>query len=241
MGDVVAWRGELVLAAATWSDKDGHKVKFKVVGGREGPNPFKYFTKRRKGKAGTRFNAVMVKVFDPPAKTAEDLSRGVQEVQCELMLANWSDSSTAGHAVEFWCPPPDRGMHVFEGFERGKDSFMVALAELDDDDEPIDQKARARVEAAAAKPTEPENGSQGPHRRQQRLSQVAALMCMNPDFKRWIQSEHPDVKDPAQWMRDRLQIESRAELDSNDKVAFNFHEVIRKPFAQWVENGGVPF
>lgn len=219
---IVAWKGEVILAAATWSDKDGHKVKFKIVGGREGPNPFKYFTKRRKGRAGTRFHGSFALLDSDKAVTTD------------LMLANWTDSSASGHAVEFWCDPPDDGcFHIFEGFERNKDAFMAALVELDEDEEPIDQKARAVVEEASDRRKRARSG--------QKLSQVAAMMCMNPDFKRWIQYEYPLVTDPAQWMRERLQIESRAELDSNDKVAFKFHEVIRKPFAEWVNRGGQPF
>ncbi|KPK66563.1 MAG: hypothetical protein AMS21_02055 [Gemmatimonas sp. SG8_38_2] len=220
--NLVAWKGELILAAATWSDKDGHKVKFRVVGGREGPNPFKYFTKRRKGHAGTRFQARLVKV------------NGSRFVDSELMLANWTDSSTSGHAVEFWCEPPDEGMHIFEGFERGKDSFMACLVELDDDDEAIDQKARAVVEEA-------EKSRQRPRKGPQRLSQVAAMMCMNPDFSDWVRQQEPETSDVVQWMRDELGIESRRQLDEDEGVAEMFHEQIRKPFAEWIDRGKTPF
>lgn len=223
----VAWKGELILAAATWADNAGHKVKFKIVGGKEGPNPFKYFTKRRKGKAGTRFNAVLVHVWDDRSGDVEERYK----VECELMLANWQDSSASGHSVEFWCPPPDEGMHVFEGFERNKDSFMAALVELDDDEEPIDQSARAVVEEA----------EKSPQRRSQRLSQVAALMCQNRSFLEYIVRDEPGhpylptKEQAADWMRKQLGIGSRSELDRNPAVAARFHEQIRKPFVTWQE------
>lgn len=217
MDSKIAWKGELILAAATWADNAGHKVKFKIVGGSEGPNPFKYFTKRRKGKAGTRFMATLVHV-----------DRG-DPITSELMLANWTDSSASGHSVEFWCPPPDQGMHVFEGFERNKDSFMAALVELDSDDAVIDQKKRAVVEEA----------EKSPHRAGQRLSQVAAMMCQNRSFLEYLLAEAlpytPTPEQAADWMREKLGIGSRAELDRDPALAQRFHEQIRKPFVAWQE------
>jgi len=219
----IAWRGELILSAATWSDNAGHKVKFKIVGGSDGPNPFKYFTKRRKGKAGTRFSVSLVHVQDKAS------------VVVELMLANWQDSSATGHSVEFWCPPPDNGMHVFEGFERGKDSFMAALVELDDDDTVIDQKARETVE-----------NHQKPGKRPQRLSQVAAMMGNNPDFWSWAELQGEwrvrNEQEAAEFIRDRLGIDSRSLLDQHESIAQSFHDQVRKPFAAWLsERKGTPF
>jgi hypothetical protein len=229
MESKIAWKGELILAAATWADNAGHKAKFKVVGDTRGPNPFKYFTKRRKGKAGTRFMATL-------AHVKEDAPNGVViPFTVELMLANWTDSSTSGHSVEFWCPPPDQGMHVFEGYERNKDSFMVALAELDDDDAVIDQKKREVVEQA----------EKSPHKPGQRLSQAAAMMCQNEQFWEWATvNSHPplsvmvDSKEKAaDWLRQSLAIESRAELDRDPAKAQRFHDEIRKPFVQWQQEG----
>ena len=209
-----------MLMEAKWNDKDGHLVRFKLVSpNEERPNPFKSYTKRRNGRGGTRFGA------------------GISHVQGsrfeyggELMLAGWADSSTQGYTVTFWCEPPERGMHVFDGFTRGKDSFMVALTELDDDEKPIDQAQRERVEKA-----------QSP-RRTQTLSNAAALLCTNTDFQRWIAEKNPGFapirssEHAADWMRHVLDIESRRELDKDPDKARLYHEEIRKPFVAWKED-----
>ena len=228
MGDIIAWKGELILASATWTDKDGHMAKFKVVGDTSGPNPFKYFTKRRNGRAGTRFSAAMVDLKTNEALRPEDVP------PAELMLAGWTDSSTSGHTVTFWMEPPvpecdGRMFHPLQGFERNVSSFMVALVELDDDDTVIDQGKRTKVEEA----TKPRQ------RTPQRLSQAAAMMCNNRDFREWIVRDepgHPLLPDAAEWMRKELRITSRAQLDTDPDVADRFHEKIRKPFATWQEN-----
>lgn len=224
----VAWQGEVVLAEAKWTDKDGHMVKFKLADAdKSGANPFKGFTKRRANRAGTRFSASIVEIKRPDHFA----------YQGELMLAGWGDTSTQGHTVVFWIEPPmGARMHPFEGYQRDSDAFMAVLTELGDDDEAIDQAARAKVEKPAAR-------GRGP----QRLSQVAALLCSNPDFRDWIQmtQEVPESNNPldtAQWVRDRLSVESRRSLDEDEGVAQMFHDEIRRPFAEYMESRrGNPF
>lgn len=145
---VLAWSGELLLLEARWTDKDAHTAKFRLVTPNEArPNPFKQFTKRRSGRAGTRFVMSLAHIGElTTQKTAYD---------GEVMLAGWADTSTQGYTVTFWLEPPEEGTHQLEGYQRGVSSFMCALVELDDDDHPVNQEKRTRVETAIRKQAEP--------------------------------------------------------------------------------------
>lgn len=234
----IAWAGELELVEAKWTDKDGHTVKFRLVTPNEDkPNPFKAFTKRRGKRGGTRFIAGVSQILG--VKDKEETYNG------EFMLAGWSDTSTAGYSVTFWCEPPETGIHAFDGYMRNRDTFMAALVELDDDDQPIDQEKRARVESATTSES-PKNVNQKPDRQPARkLSNYAALLCNNSDFWEWIWRDpwtkkrcavYPEVdgKIAAEWMRAKLGIESRREIDEKESVAQEYHKV-RKAFISWME------
>lgn len=72
------------------------------------------------------------------------------------------------------------------------------------------------------------------------LSRVAAMMCQNAKFQRWVASRigaAPQGVAPsqhaAQFVRDVCGISSRAELDHNARAAGLFHEAVRKPFVAW--------
>jgi len=281
----VAWAGELMLCESRWTDKDGHTVKFRLVTpNEERPNPFKAFTKRRSGKAGTRFHMSAAHVVS--ARTPTTIA-----YDGEAMLAGWSDTNSTGYCVTFWVqaplpiivPPvslegltqkqidelmiapgkiwveqqPPRllsTMHPFDGYTRNVDSFMVALVELGDDEVAIDQEKRDRVEEPATRmvpigevvilvgggggggaPTQLTNADAAHQQRHehkpQRLSAVAALMCNNQDFQKWIGASNTDQA--AHWMRTKLGIASRSELDDPSKaeIVRAFHEQIRRPFA----------
>lgn len=219
----IAWAGELKLLEAKWTDKDGHTVRFKIQSpNEEKPNPFKAFTKRRGGRAGTRFRA---------AVTAVDTQSVAYDG--EFMLAGWGDTSTQGYTVTFWCEHPEPGkMHPFAGYERTVATFMAALVELGDDDAAIDQKAREIVEQAT---------SQKP-RRTQLLSTVAAMMCQQAEFQRWCRVD--STEEAAALMRTNLGVQSRRALDHDQQVATRFHNEIRKPYLSWLEeetyHGRVP-
>jgi len=231
----------MLLLSATWSDKDGHMVKMQIVSpNEERPNPFKQFTKRKGGRAGTRFHASVAHVQGLKGK--EVCYDG------QFMLAGWQDTSTAGHSVTFWCEPPnDQRVHTFDGFRRGEDAFMVVLVELAEDDAPVNQEKRARVEDAEdelagrrAKRAIEDDADPDGRERGQRLSQVAAIMCAYQPFWLWITSVDsaygpPNRESAATWMRAHLGIESRRELDTDLLAADRFHATIRRPFVAWQE------
>jgi hypothetical protein len=217
---LVAFKGELEFLEAKWTDKDGHLAKFAIVDWMdEASNPFKVFTKRRGGRAGTRFYSVLTPI-----------DGAVEEYQGEMMLAGWSDSAAGGLTVTFWCEPGE-GMHPFEACRRraGKTSgtrFAVVLAELDDDNGVVDQTRRERFEAA-----------QG-----HRLSRLAAQLCRDEDFWQFLTEvilngsgviDHES--EAAALLRATLNIDTRAELDTNTSAARQFHKRFREPFVEWQE------
>ena len=72
------------------------------------------------------------------------------------------------------------------------------------------------------------------------LSRVAAMMCGNAKFQRWVESRIGAAplgvapsQHAAQFVRDVCGVKSRAELDHNARAATLFHEAVRKPFLKW--------
>jgi hypothetical protein len=206
-----------------WNDEAGSTVTFKLPmqGMEEQRNPFERYTKRRKGRAGTRFYMIVTTVESQPQTLYDD----------EVMLAGWNDSQSKGHTVKFWISNDIMG-HPFEGISR-KQELAIALAEMDDDNEPIDQRVRDRVEQAGIKPS-------------QRVSYVAAMLCKSPMFHAWLGHDEwvkqqarevpADWEDIAtRWLYRHLQIDSRSELDSDETKAEKFHNTIRRPYLSWFE------
>lgn len=218
----VAYHANVQMHEAKWTDKEGSTVTFKLpMGSTENQrNPFYYFTKRRKNKAGTRFMMVCVD---------NKLNQSIYED--EVMLCGWNDSQTNGHTVKLWLVTDTMG-HPFEGFERHEpERFYISLVELDDDNTEIDQRVRDRIEAKGKRPSE-------------RLSYVAAMLCKNEGFHNYVQELDVtgwnlmagDV-DPEEACRQfilrTLGIGSRAELDKSGALAQQFHESVRRPFLTW--------
>lgn len=216
--NMIAFKGKVTLDKAVHDNIWGMYVIFELE---QRPhelnaaNPFKRFTKMKKDKVGTRFSAVIV---DNDEETVyED----------ELMLKGWNDGTT-GWKVTFWLNEEDSlaSTHPFINFDKGTE-FALAAVELDDDQEPIDQVKRERVETAVK-------------HRKQGLSNFAALLCRTPEFQQWLFDVHNvgwekgKEEDKAKaWMCEKLNIDSRAELDTNTAVAGMFHAQIRRPYAEW--------
>lgn len=222
--NLIAFRGNVTLDKAVWDNIWGMYVTFDLE---QRPhellaaNPFKKFTKMRKGKVGTRFEVVIV---------AEGEDDDMPAYDDELMLKGWNDGTT-GWRVTFWLnPEPVTGLHPFIKFDRGA-KFALAAVELDDDNTPIDQVKRERVTTAKTI-------------RKQGLSNFAALLCRTLEFHAWLEeTQGCIVPDPSKWedsakvwMCAKLNIESRAELDSNSVIAGQFHTQIRRPYSEWNES-----
>jgi len=214
--DLVAWQGPCELLEAKWNDRDGTMVKFRLVEVDEASrNPFVTFTKRRKGRAGTRFSAKMVPTERPDLLVYND----------EAMLAGWGDSQNGGMTVTFWLAE-DRLGHPFTGWARHTE-FVVVLVELDEAEEPVNQKVRAKVEAASEKPSA-------------RLSYSAAMLCRQPQFWQWLNEElsiepiEGEV-DAAEFVRNSLKINSRGVLDTDQRAAELYRRRILVPYEEWLE------
>jgi len=193
----VAWAGELVFAAATESDRAGRTVRFTIVRSTEEQgqaHPFSKHTLQRKGFAGTRF-AMSLSPIDPG-----------KEHLIEVLLLGWTDSPR-GATVSFLLPP-DGPVHPFLGCTRPAKGatatrWMACFVELSDDDLPVNQVQRAKVEKPKAK---------------QRLSNVAALMIKNPVFWQFLTATtgfDADNKESADGaLKAILGIDSKADLDA---------------------------
>ena len=218
---LIAYKGQVTLDKAVWDNITGMTM---VVDLEQRPheltaaNPFKKFTKMRKGRVGTRFSVVMMSDGDK-SPAYDD----------EVMLKGWNDG-TNGWRVTFWINADEDGLHPFMNDDKGSEFALVA-GELDDDNEAIDQVKREKVETAVK-------------RKHQGLSSYAAMLCRTPGFHKWLEEKQglivlsPEMgkwEDAAKvWMCQKLGIESRAELDSDAYRALMFHAEIREPYAAWM-------
>lgn len=225
MGSIIAYSSDnITLEKATWDTVFGMFAEFRLdqTGNTSVANPFKRFTKGRKGKVGTRFGAVF---------TCAD---GTNLYEDEVMLKGWSDG-TAGWKVTFWVESDDAGFHPFMNCSKG-DAFAVALVELNDDNTAVDQDKKARLEDA-------KRGRKSP-----RLSNYAAQLCREPLFISYIGDrcgEQPSSEAHAEefageWMRRTLKIGSRADLDTDREAATRFHKHVREPYNKWYRDRGHP-
>lgn len=97
------------------------------------------------------------------------------------------------------------------------------------------EAATASAQAEAIQQDKPKGGE---------LAKLAGQFCANPRFREWLRSVSPtwDYKtadEAAQWVRNVCCVVSRADLDHNAYAAQQFHDNIRKPFAEWCRARGV--
>ena len=217
MTGIVIFAGDVTLEKALWDNIWGQYIYLKLdqkPGDKYGANPFKKFTKRRKGRVGTRFGAVF---------TCNDASTFYTD---EVMLKSWADGAK-GWTLQLWVNPEPDGLHPFMNVDN-KSVFALAMVELDDDNSVIDQDKRDRVE-------------QAPKTRAKRtLSNYAATLCREPMFMRYLGDEYGLSCEPnfanevaTNWMRNFLKINSRSQLDTDEYAAAQFHDLIRHPYRKW--------
>lgn len=70
------------------------------------------------------------------------------------------------------------------------------------------------------------------------LARLAGQFCANPEFRQWLSetgegSLFETAEEAAEEIRVGCGIASRAELDHNPTAAQFFHEMFRKPYADW--------
>lgn len=222
---LIAYQGEVELLNASWSLDSGRTIEFKLI---EDPHaddrvhPFKQYQRRRGGRVGQIFHASIVE---------SDMARRMV-YNGQLQLASWAESER-GQSVRFWLDE-EAERHPFAGYDKRTrteqgSKFALVLVQLTDDNQPVDQVAQGRAEAVEQA------------RGKRKLSAEAHLMVTGDAFLRYmtmcipiLDGQPPWTADRARrWVKWRVRIPSLADLDRDEEAAERFHELIRKPFAEW--------
>jgi len=226
---IIAHKGGLELIDAEWKLNSGRIVKFRLVND-NGPiliHPFMQFVRRRGNRVGTRFMVAMTRVGD-------------DEVffQGEVMLAGGGNPLGQGMWVRFWLDE-DADTHPFSGCagRHGNDPgdlFEAVFVELDDDDFPINQEKRERIERSVTQ-THP-------------LTKWTATRDSDKLFHQWLSetAKFPDgeYRSPewwrtpgkdfvARWIRWMCNIGSRADFKHDQRACEVCHDRIRRPYSEW--------
>jgi hypothetical protein len=223
----VAYAGEVEFRKASEADNIGRAVRFRLVPLPENQgkaHPFSKFTRRRKGKTGSRFEASFAQIDGP------------MELMLEIVLLNWA-SNPQGDTVDFLLDQAAEH-HPFMGCTRSSKEtagtrFMVTVIEKDDSEQLIREEKQERLERAR------KTG------RSQTLSNVARIMTKNTRFWDWLKETVEDTdwktQDADDWLKSTLGIISKADLDSEGPEAVKpivaFHR-IRQAFVDWQEING---
>lgn len=133
----------------------------------------------------------------------------------ELMLLGWAESSNRGRTVTFLLDETEEE-HPFKHFtiksgKRSGQRFAAMLVQIGDDEQPI--------------------------HKEQRPSQVAAVICKDPQFWQWAsERSFADIKSEdsaANWVKSELDIASRSELDTNPGIMLRFNANILHPYNEY--------
>ena len=136
----------------------------------------------------------------------------------EVMLLQWAESSTRGRTATFLLSDegeahPFRDFSIKSGKKAGQ-RFMAVLVELDDDEQPVEQR--------------------------QRYSQLAFLYCRDPIFWQWASERSfatVNSEETAKaWMLELLQLNSRSEIDQSQTEERKFEMLIKVPFSSYRES-----
>lgn len=212
--DVAAF-GMVTLHNAESSHTAGYKLTLSLKDEKD-YEQFASVTKRRKGKAGVRYQMNLL-------NSVEDTCR-----QLDVFFLSWTNSNTAGARVKFELQDPE-DFAFFRGLPQGQEWSMV-LIEMDDQEQPINQVAREQAETVKGGPK----------------SQRAGAMCADRDFQRFVavKTGIDKMRSPmgratpdecANFIRNKCGIASRAMLDHDEAAWERFTKWISKPFAIWSE------
>lgn len=143
--------------------------------------------------------------------------------QGEVMLAGWSETHNGGAKVTFWLADEGdlaafKSMTVAKGKTAGQRLAIVAV-EIGDDEQPV-------VRDAAISASEKPKG--------EKLSWLAVQLCQNVDFLEFISAGNERIA--RDWICQQCGIFSRGDLDRDELAADRFHQLVRKPFRDWMES-----
>ena len=212
---ILAYHG--IIELVHWEETSNMGCRIKVaLKSRDELAYFDKLTKRSKKHAGQRFGCVWQDRDGNPVDTG---------MPAELWFygASWSHSS--GAAVMFSVHPGEfaavKAMRTRDSSDHSVDVIYMALVELDEDDRPIDQTQRGKVES---------------HVKGGANSKNAGMLCQDPEFQRFVAGADPSIKATeeyaAKFVRTICGVESRAELDHDREALLRYH-ALKSDFIRW--------
>lgn len=163
----------------------------------------------------------------------------------ELQLMRWSESSTLGATVTFWVHPEDLDSFKLLKARSGKQAgqrLACVLVEINDDESAATPPAPPPQERPRPREYKPHIGS---------LGLIAVRWCKDKDFQRWAADVNGDANVLSEadakafiliecGLAEKYGKEaSRKHLDTDPEAGELFHERIRKPFRQWLDEQGI--
>lgn len=148
--------------------------------------------------------------------------------EVQLVDSTWRESS--GYISKFLLHESDEGGHPLKRFGKGT-RFQLVLVEVDDDEEPIDQVMKQKIERYLKSQ---EKG--GKH------SKEAGMLCKARDFQAYLYRLGKISPEWDEKMREEAArmyvykicgIKSRRELDHDEHKAAAFKTLIVLPFLKW--------
>lgn len=165
-----------------------------------------------------------------------DENDGIIAFQDQIILLDSKWSDTRGHTSNIQLVSDDDGGHPLRDFKKGT-RFHIVMVELADDEEPIDQKLKKKLEKELK-----ESNKGGKH------SNNCGMLCKTRDFHRYLKSmgrilRHWDEKTrekmARQYVLDMLKIKSRAQIDHDKTTIASYNNLIVDPYYKWLrENPG---
>jgi hypothetical protein len=133
----------------------------------------------------------------------------------ELMLLGWAESSNRGRTVTFLIDESE-DEHPFKHFtiksgKRSGQRFMAVLVQVGEDEQPVPQEPKP--------------------------SQLATIIAKDPQFWQWASERSFDKiasEDGAvNWIKTEVGIDSRRELDTDNKALMRFNASVLHPFSEY--------
>ncbi|WYX18917.1 hypothetical protein WJ973_23745 [Achromobacter xylosoxidans] len=153
--------------------------------------------------------------------------------QGEVMLAGWSQTHNGGAKVTFWLQDDTdleafKAMTVAKGKTAGQRLALVAV-EIGDDEQPVVSR-----EQGANGVVSQECANSGDKPKAQKVSWLAVQLCQNVDFLEFISAGNERIA--RDWICQQCGVFSRGDLDRDESAADRFHQLVRKPFRDWMES-----
>jgi hypothetical protein len=151
--------------------------------------------------------------------------------QAILMGSDWSDSR--GHTIKLMLNEGQDGGHPLKGFSKGT-RFHLVLVELEDGEEPVNQKLKKKLEGQLQKASKG-----GKH------SQDCGMLCKVKDFHRYLLhigkmrrdwDEETRIAMAREHVLKMLKIKSRREIDQDAETIAAYHNLIVDPYYEYMRN-----